>query len=94
MEKSWRAWRIGSGRCVELPVLRFVVALVDEIRCLITTTLMVHLFVHRKGRALSVLTRTDTMVFVGRLRMSLEWRQDILQLILGGKNTDYINQIH
>lgn len=68
-----------------------IVAVVDEIRCLITTTLMALPFVHRKGRALSVLTRTDSILVVGRLRMSLEWGQDVL--VLGGKNTNYNKQI-
>ena len=76
-----------------MPVLRFGVALVDEIRCLITTTLMVHLFVHRKGRALSVLTRTDTMVVVGRPRMSFEWRQDILQLVFAERAQTTLNKV-
>lgn len=93
MKRSWRAWRIGSGRCVEFLVLYFVGSVVDEIRCLITTTLMARLFVHRKGRALSVLTRTDSsMLVVGRLRMGLEWGQSVLQIVLGGNNTDYKKQ--
>ena len=90
MEISWRDWRIGSGRCVELLVLCFVVSVVDEIRCLITTTLMARLFVHRKGRALSVLTQTDSSIHVvGRLRMSFEWGQSVLQILLGRNNAEY-----